>query len=157
MLPRLTTGLVTYIDPGAATGWSLYEDTVLGACGLYRWTNHTCPHSVLGDIPSSAPCVVVEVPQYQHGDTPARINDLFITTRRGAEIAGALRPQVVHYIHPHEWKGGVPKAIHNERVLGRLKAQELKLYQTAVLRIPKLLHNNVIDAIGMGLVCSGRW
>ena len=151
MLPRLTTELVTYIDPGAATGWSMFSGPRLLACGLYRWIGE--PYL---SIPS-APCVVVEVPQYQHGDTPARINDLFVTTRRGAEIAGNLRARKVHYVHPHDWKGSVPKHIHNERVLSRLTSQELDIYNKAASTISKTLQNNTIDAIGMGLICSGRW
>lgn len=55
---------------------------------------------------------------------------------------------------PEEWKGGVPKAIHNARAIGRLFPEEL-------IRIPrrpraKDFDHNIVDAVAIGLHYFGR-
>lgn len=48
---------------------------------------------------------------------------------------------------PREWKGQVPKVVHNQRVLNALSHVERE----------KIVHNhNVIDAVGIGLWFCGR-
>jgi len=55
---------------------------------------------------------------------------------------------------PEEWKGQVPKEIHNARAIARLSPEEL-------VNVPKRprakdFDHNVVDAIGIGLHYSGR-
>jgi len=151
-LPRITQHTCTTLDSGANTGWAYWakypEGWFLQACGLYLCTkDKRPPHQAIlcGDA------VVVEVPQWQKGDTPAKTNSLFKTTQRGALVAGYLRPEVVHFVTPHEWKGGVPKEQHQPRIWGRLTDEEKAL----ISRVGKL--DDVLDAIGLGLVVLGRW
>jgi hypothetical protein len=151
-LPRITQPTCTTLDSGANTGWAFWLKYNTGwrleACGLYLCTKDKHPpHHVI-------PCgeaVVVEVPAAQPRDTLKRTNDLFRTTQRGALVAGYLRPEVVHFVTPHEWKGGVPKEQHQPRIWGRLTDEEKAL----ISRVGKL--DDVLDAIGLGLVVLGRW
>lgn len=105
--------------------------------------------------------VVIELPQVRKkehqraakkGTDP---NDLIQLAAVVAAIADRFRFVPVSGVRaflPEEWKGTVPKKIHNERALARLDAAELAM-------IPQLasskLHN-VVDAIAMGLVDAGR-
>ena len=67
-------------------------------------------------------------------------------------VSGALTMcsgimNIVSYL-PSRWKKGVPKKIHNQRVLARLDAGERR-------SVPK--DHNVIDAVGIGLYHCGRY
>jgi hypothetical protein len=103
-------------------------------------------------IDCSAETVVVECPVYQKGDNPKRTNDLYKNTQRGCIVAGYLRPSVVHVVSPHEWKGGVPKDLQNQRTVDRLTVQELIVVDQLVGKL-----DDVLDAVGIGLVVTGRW
>lgn len=104
--------------------------------------------------PSFANSVVVECPQaynpkFQKGDQ----NDLIEL----AAVAGAVQGKFylnpfkgleahVSYL-PAQWKGQVPKEIHNRRVMESLTEAERNVIDECP---PSLLHN-VIDGIGIGL------
>jgi len=143
---------VLAIDPGAKSGWALSRDQVIVAAGLVRLDRGDRVR-LFTDLTE----VWCELPQWQCGDTPARINDLFTTARRaGALVVQACPgwdPENVHWIAPHAWKGSVDKAVHNERVRKRLAAGELLLLQD----IPQTLVNNVLDAIGLNMYATGRY
>lgn len=56
---------------------------------------------------------------------------------------------------PSEWKGQVPKQIHEKRILGALSGQELsRVPGRSELAASK--RHNVIDAVGLGLWKLGR-
>lgn len=59
---------------------------------------------------------------------------------------------IVDYVHPHDWKGSVPKSVTKQRVLKRLSAEELKRVEWP----GRALEHNVYDAIGIGLKELGR-
>lgn len=102
--------------------------------------------------------VVIELPQVRKREHQraakkgADPNDLIQLAAVVAAISDRFRHDGVRAFLPEEWKGQVPKKIHNERALARLDAAELAV-------IPQLasskLHN-VIDAIALGLVDAGR-
>lgn len=157
-LPRISpqTNLIT-VDAGAHTGWARWYLARLVVCGLYDFAKAKMPpeYHVMHD---GTETLVLEVPQWQQNDTPAKINNLFKCTQKGDYFAGRLRPAKVEHVNPHEWKGSVEKSIHNERVLNRLTPAETSIYKQYVERaVAPSLRNNVIDAIGLGLVVLGRW
>lgn len=88
----------------------------------------------------------VEVMQVYKGNYK-NPNDLIQVAACGAAIGAALPIKEAHGYYPREWKGNVPKAIHNERTMNRISEAEKKVIQ----RTPGYLMNNVIDAIGIGL------
>lgn len=53
---------------------------------------------------------------------------------------------------PREWKGSVPKKIHQPRILDALKDHERGILE----EIPKTYRHNAVDAVGLGLWASGR-
>ena len=162
-LPPLARSAVT-IDPGANGGWALWyklsDQTgwVLYQCGLARPDKGERPAGVKG---RGLGLCVLEVPQHQHGDTPKRTNDLFKTTLRAGLLAESTQARELWVRSPHDWKGGVDKAVHNGRVMKRLSKEELDLIGScrtgAGGLVPASLINNVIVAIGLGLVSLGRW
>lgn len=151
-LPKLTHSTLLTLDSGRNTGWAWWQVVpggwILGYCGLYIWGREKYqPHVAI----PYAPCIVVEVPQAYPSDSPKKTNDLFRTTQKGALAAGYLRPEVVHFLPAHDWKGGVPKDKHQPRILERLSPRELGLLPASGKR------DDVLDAVGMGLVLTGRW
>jgi len=143
---------VLAIDPGAKTGWALSRDQTIVAAGLVRLDKGDRMR-VFADLAE----VWCELPCWQRGDTPARINDLFVTARRaGALVVQAcpdIDPETVHWISPHLWKHSVDKALHNSRVLKRMTDQEKAL----IGDVPVALVNNVLDAIGLNMYATGRY
>ncbi len=82
---------------------------------------------------------------YAHGK--ARSSDLLELVGLEGCISGFFDPfNIVHYL-PKQWKGQVPKSIHNKRVLAELTKEE----QAKVLNLPASSRHNVIDAVGIGL------
>jgi hypothetical protein len=145
---------VLTIDAGANLGWAFGRSRWLEACGLYDAVSRGQEPWLV--IPWAA-CVVVESPQAQKGDSLARQNDLYKCTQRGASVAGALRPSVLYFVWPHDWKGSVPKDVHNQRVLDRLSPEEAEIYRKASAGVVESKKNNIIDAIGLFLVLVKRW
>src|SRR5574343_186189 len=70
--------------------------------------------------------IIVEIPCWQKGDTPSRINDLLITAFRAGETVrdAGETCQSLRIVRPRDWKGSVPKDLHNERVLKALTTEE---------------------------------
>jgi len=95
---------------------------------------------------SDVDLVVCEVPQiYPMEKWKGDPNDLIdVAVVAGMHLAKGLRQVMVR---PREWKGSVPKTIHNNRVLTQLDP----LKKAMVDVIPKTLRHNVVDAIGLGL------
>ena len=96
--------------------------------------------------------LVVEVPQvynqaYWKGD-PADLIEL-------AGVDGAITVAVGatnnYGFLPREWKGQVPKDIHNKRVEAKLSVEEL-----ATIESTATVRHNVVDAVGLGLWFLGR-
>lgn len=98
--------------------------------------------------PTPIGLLVVEKPQvyaaaHQKGDQ-ADIVDLAIVV--GALVA-TIPATEVRTPRPAEWKGQVPKPIHNRRTWDALSPAERETIEEVA---PGLLHN-VLDAIGLGL------
>lgn len=138
------------IDPGnTRTGWAVFWEAELQSAGWLAGDLFDLP-----DVPLLPAIVVVELPViYPLGKGKGDPNDLI----KVAELAGAIRgfysvraPGVdTAVVKPRTWKGTVPKAIHNKRVVGALSARETNLLP----RRPRAgdFDHNMLDAIGIGL------
>lgn len=90
--------------------------------------------------------LVIEWPEvYSRGRTDP--NDLLLLSGVVGAIIGQFHWRGVYSYKPKEWKGQVPKEIHNDRVLQKLGPN----IQADLNRIPKTYRHNVIDACGLAL------
>lgn len=95
------------------------------------------------DFPT-APEFVIEFPD--RNDQKGDITDLF----KLAALTGAISyvvPWAPVYVFPSEWKGNVPKELHNQRVLSGLTEKELARFMASGYSADT--SHNVIDAIGL--------
>lgn len=143
------SGWRLYVDPGVNTGVVRAYDNRLVSCVLH--TDDFSPEL------SGFEKLVIEMPSINPTDlkkpgASARINDLMGIARRVGWWQQSV--QAINYVlvHPHEWKGNVPKHIHNARVLAKLTPHE----RTLIPDLPKAQLHNVIDAIGLFLWDTGR-
>jgi hypothetical protein len=97
--------------------------------------------------------LVVEVPQVYFGSRGGgNAADLIELAGVVGAVSSSVPVRNRKCFLPREWKGSVPKAVHNKRVLKRLDAEE-----TASLeKVPKSLQHNMVDSIGLGLFYLGR-
>lgn len=95
--------------------------------------------------------LVIERPQvYRAGVSKGDPDDLLELTGVVGAIARDVHRiggEVVAY-KPREWKGQVPKDVHNTRTMARLTVPERAIVTEAA---PRSLVHNVIDAVGLGL------
>ncbi len=151
--------IVLGIDPGVKmSGWAVVDGDVLLSCGLARTHDMTAVGRTLDMIANIPKCttgidtLVCEVPviyptNKQKGDQNALIMLAYaaggITTLLASRAPLDMR---VLNPKPHEWKGGTPKEIHNERVIERVPAIKYHIKD-----IPKSYQHNVVDAVGLAL------
>lgn len=157
---------VLAIDPGAATGWALFDApaalrlAVLIACGLFeRASSKTAPMPAVGHYGTSEPFahVYCERPKYYpQSKVPAR--DLITLAIRAGECVGPYlnAGAEVTYYEPFEWKGSVDKNTHHPRLWAALATSERELVSTSLSGVAPSKRNNVMDAIGIGLFGLGR-
>lgn len=90
--------------------------------------------------------LVLEWPQIYKGERGKDPNQLlWLAAINGAALGCAV--DTAFLPHPREWKGQVPKDVHNRRVCSKL----LPEVQAALDAIPKTYRHNAIDACGLGL------
>jgi hypothetical protein len=140
--------LILYaLDPGECTGHAWFREGVLQWAGVVSLSD-----PVLGRPDR----LVIEIPNAHESKgkerskrDPQAIITLAITC--GQWIRHVSAPDTVR-VFPSVWKGQVPKAVHNQRVLACLTPDERQLIPA--LAASKL--HNVIDAVGLGLFNLGR-
>ena len=74
-------------------------------------------------------------------------NDLLLLAGVVGMIVGGFDWRRVYSYRPKEWKGQVPKAIHNERTMKQMSDKIL----TELRHIPGSYRHNVVDACGLAL------
>jgi hypothetical protein len=128
------------VDPGKYSGWAFFSDQgLLEACGT--------------GFPEYAEKMVrktvVEVPQVypQHPVPPQDLVTLSFTAGR---FVGQVMGEV-WIVHPHEWKGNLPKEVCANRVRSKLSSKELLVLVKCEGTVPVKQMHNVLDAIGIGL------
>lgn len=129
------------IDPGARTGYALFEDAVLVRAGTVR--GHE-----LFTLPE-ADEAVVEMPTARRRHP--RPDDIL----KLAALAGqcVARYRTCTTVSPQRWKGQLPKAVCQKRVFSRLTKKEITLASWGLVK----LDHNAWDAIGIGLYFLGRF
>jgi hypothetical protein len=98
--------------------------------------------------------LVIEWPQiYVRARSKGDPNDLLLVAGVAAGVVASVRAGCVFMPKPADWKGQVPKEIHNARAMKRLSPAEAALVAPAG---PASKLNNAIDAVGLGLWALGR-
>jgi hypothetical protein len=147
------------IDPGLTTGWAIWTQSGLVACGL--------------DDPRSSPHHLVVVPADDDRETigDVWIEDPVIYPRSKARPADimALKGNAyrwagrydvfgvyVHFVEPAQWKGQTPKDIHHSRIWARLTLDEREVVNEAARGMAPSKRHNMLDAVGLGLWVANR-
>lgn len=136
------------IDPGKHTGFAIFEEGMLVNAGV--WAVHL-KNAVPNDVSWIGPAdIIIEIPQVypsrlQKGDP----NDLITVAFGAGLVAGRFPCARLHLVKPHQWKGTVPKEIHNRRVQLALNEKERAI--AASTKVLASVRHNMIDAIGLGL------
>ena len=137
------SALTLAVDPGASSGWAIFDGRLLVRAGCARpCVRFTDPFDVLA----------IEIPQCYPGD-PTPVQDLIaLAIVAGRWIGMHDSAKLVRY-YPREWKGQLPKKVGNDRTLGELTEAEI-----ATIAFPRDAkgRTDVLDAIGIGLVTVGR-
>jgi hypothetical protein len=144
---------VMAFDPGKRlVGWATADERGLVRCGLVHDETQTgllkklrgmCLETATRGIR-----VVIEVPQvYRERHWRGDPNDLIDETITvGALVAFTLDADQ-RLVRPHAWKGGVPKDVHNRRILMAMTPDETEVLEHC--GVCSRLRHNVIDAIGL--------
>lgn len=92
---------------------------------------------------------LLEDPQkYDRFGVAHRDLDRLVATLDKIRKFAELRGETVRTVHPHAWKGNVPKPAHHARVLAALSAVEKT-------RVDQSSHDQM-DAVALGLFGVGR-
>lgn len=136
---------VLAIDPGVKyLGWAL------GQGGLITQTGYTEGIEDCRFLHGLCDVCIIEKPQ-QYASSAARRADITDLTLAAGEIkAYVSAPQTLLW-EPREWKGQVPKPIHQARILIKLRPCEV-----AILPLRKMQRGHVLDACGIALRFMGR-
>lgn len=139
--------MITYaIDPGACTGWAVFDGATLVLCGV-------CDPAELSFRGGEK--AVIERPDAHRGREqkakPESIATLLMLVGQYTERARVAGVSV-QLVKPSAWKGAVPKDVHQVRVLNELTSAE----RIALADLSKTKRHNMIDAIGLGLWSVGR-
>lgn len=139
--------LIFSIDPGKnVLGVACWTGDALNWAALYESTDYTFPRRP--DV------LVIEKPKIYPGRAQkgrqSDLVDLAIVVGRLEEQARGA--EIVCY-EPWQWKGQIPKDETKRRV--REELEPLELISVIVPKKKSLAHN-IWDAIGIGLVYSGR-
>ena len=144
-LPVGLSFVLLAIDPGASTGWGVFDKTQLLGCGLGD------PHV------ERAARIVIELPQV-YPQQPVPPNDLitlaFLAGRYAGAAMGGSVGVAVSTVFPHQWKGNLPKDLCAIRVRAALTPAERTIVDA--IDVPEKQRHNVMDAIGIGLFTLGR-
>jgi hypothetical protein len=137
------------IDPGENSGIAVFHFSRLVRCEC----GNPDTYPTLRPAPMPGPWFLqIEIPLYSDqtiGKDPQALIKLAINAGRWIE---KMHAPIVRTVYPSQWKGQVPKKIHNGRVLAKLDQAELSL----IPKLPETKLHNVIDAIGLGLFALGR-
>ncbi len=130
------------IDPGAVTGWALYESRALTACGVCA-----PPGLQWGKIDR----VLAEMPQkYPHDNVDP--NRLLVLARNLGLVVGPLQlaGARIAYVKPAEWKDQEPKPVCHARLWKALTpaAQAIVAACGRGIQAKPLL--DMLDAVALG-------
>lgn len=169
---KLPNGTLISFDPGLReAGLAVFTNGLLTSAFLVRNPNtkdrggrawRAMGQTVFRTLNSSAPNALIsgvfvsEIPQVYREGKSANVSPDDLTNLTGVVgcVIGFLDPSEVKTYVPAEWKGQVPKKIHNDRIEAALNMDEVKVLDA--VKCPASLLHNVVDAIGVGLFELGR-
>lgn len=133
------------IDPGARTGWAVWRDETLVACGA------CAPQSLpLGPYDEC----VIEWPRERRGGH-ASVASLVTLGAHAGEALGRIGATAPRRVDPAEWKGQVPKPERGaDYIIARRVAAVLREGEPRPVSFARAL--DTWDAIGLGLWALGR-
>lgn len=147
------------IDPGLQTGWAIWSLSGLVACGLGD-PRSSSRHVVVSSNPDAdlISDTWIEAPVI-YPRSKARPADIMKLSRTAGEWFGTYRTLGVepHYVEPAEWKGQVPKDVHQARVWADLDLDERDVVNEACRGMAPSKRHNVLDAVGLGLWVAERF
>ena len=154
------------IDPGVNTGYAILNENECVALGLVHNKNQFAQSEAVlnrawqylnGAHDADRVFVAIEYPQiYPHMPVPA--DDILNIAKLCGMIAYSFRSTMYAvpyfledpaFIRPAEWKGQVPKDIHNARILNRDPNVRHMLEMSP--HIPRGKWEHVIDAAGLAM------
>lgn len=138
------------LDPGQhCCGWALWT-TTLQDCGLVRTKEEHLGAQAL-DLARQLPRghdVIVEIPRLYPRSRKLQPNDLIRLAFAGGVCGGV--GVSLETIEPVAWKGQVPKDVCHRRLIKELSYEEVLVIEKGLEGVPKGLHHNVLDAVGIG-------
>jgi hypothetical protein len=143
--------VILAIDPGVDSGWAIFFQGMLVACGL-------------GGAPKPLPerfdLLIVEHPVVYPGGRTKDPNAIVKLAINAGMWMGRYesRASNTQFIFPRDWKGTIDGDLCNRRTWAKLDDGERQVLDDAVRtqKIPAKKRHNVLDAIGIGLHASGR-
>lgn len=124
------------------------EDPGSGKMGIARFVDKElvyCGNTLDGH---AADVVLVELPEV-YLQSPGDPNILIRMAFTAGMVAANVPCVTISTVLPKEWKGQVPKEVHNNRTMATLTKREVGVFSACAVK-PALRHN-VLDAIGLGL------
>jgi hypothetical protein len=140
------------IDPGQTSGWALYSNRKLLACGLGD------PSTCRWHVPSAFSKVVIEKPRIYPGGRTKNPNDVLSVAVNAGEWGGRYAQQgcAIEYVEPSKWKGQTKKEIQHARDWAKLSVEEQDVVTAAGKGMAASKRHNMLDGIGIGLWAVGR-
>ncbi len=134
--------LLLSVDPGIDTGFAIWKDGLLCYCGL-------------GEVWPVVDRAIIELPQVYPKISAKQANDLITLAVRVGQYKERIEDlgedAPVRLVHPHTWKGNVPKDIHHPRIWAKLDPSEQHIFNKDTKATTLSKRHNVLDAIGLGL------
>lgn len=133
-----------FVDPGATTGLALFGDDRLITAAVHRGAPKL-PMNLTPDEAWIEKPVVYPHSRKVNPDDLLKLMGLVGEWKNYLESMGCR----VEYVEPRQWKGTVPKPVHNRRTIGLLTPGELAILPKRPRA--KDYDHNMLDAIGLGL------
>ncbi len=136
------------IDPGSSSGWALYENRLLVACGACR------PHEVW--IRAGGPVVWVERVYYEkpvyHPGSPVNPQNLITLADNAGEARGAFvsAGAKVDFVFSDDWKGQLPKKVCHARSWAVLTEPERSVVGACGRGLSSKPLLDMLDAVALG-------
>lgn len=153
------------IDPGTQlVGWSLWEGKALVSAGFAMTDAKTLAERVkclceqmgrMIDIPTDR--LVCETMIHSLGRSGSIAGDLLDVQTVVGAMLGLWSSAELELVRATDWKGTAPKSLTSARILKALESREITARSIGLVNLPRSLHHNVDDAIGLGGYSVGRW
>jgi len=159
------------VDPGYAkdkgiawAGW--HADRSVASVGMVRSSARRIEDRIAEYVQADTALrhcthgIYVESPRIYNEKRTKKPNDILKLGLVAGSVLGAalaIQPQPAYFYSPKAWKGSLPKHVAERRMRERiLTPEEIAIIERALRELPASLHNDVWDAVGVGLHGLGR-